>query len=72
MDDSLKRKRIVVKEYNNIEVYFNYYGGRWKKVIDGNIVSYGNNYEYEDFLKEVVFNNCKLEDLEYFKLFWYI
>lgn len=69
MNDSLKHKRIVVKEYNNIEMYFNYYGGRWKKVIDGNIVSYGNNYAYEDFLKEVVFNNCKLEDLEYFKLF---
>lgn len=69
MDDSLKHKRIVVKEYNNIEMYFDYYGGRWKKVTDGNIVSYGNNYAYEDFLKEVVFNNCKLEDLEYFKLF---
>lgn len=69
MEDSLKRIRVIILEHNSEnKIRFDYIGGKWKKYINENIVSYGDNYKYKYFLKEIVFNNCKIEELAYLKI----
>ena len=70
MDDSLKRVRIVLKEYKSAEeIRYSYIGGYWEKYIDYDMVSRGDNYEYKEFLSDIVFNSCSMDELEYLKLY---
>lgn len=70
MHDSLKRVRIVLKKYNSEEeVHYDYIGRHWEKYIDDNMVSRGDNYKYKEFLNDIVFNSCSMDELEYLKLY---